>query len=203
MSKIRIEQSSAQRDFFALFQEDGSIWRLVHKSLYQKILRDFLQHLSFEEFKEQFTLKESSYARSCALELLARRSCFTIELKEALLGKGLNIDSVAEAISYAQKMGFLCDKTRLSFILEKLIRKGKGKHMIIAHLSRYHFDRETIEQALASLSFKPREEIERLIEKKIGDSSLDDPKKKRKIILFLQRKGFALEEILDVIRTRS
>jgi hypothetical protein len=100
-------------------------------------------------------------------------------------------------------MGFLCDKTRLSFVIEKLIRKGRGKHLIIAHLSKYQFDRETIEEALESLAFKPREEIERLIEKKIGESSLDDPKKKAKIILFLQRKGFALEEILDVIRMRS
>ncbi|MCX6987656.1 MAG: regulatory protein RecX [Chlamydiae bacterium] len=203
MSRIRIEQSSAQRDFFALFQEDGSIWKVLHKSLYQKILRDFLQHLSFEEFKEKFSLKESGYARSCALELLSKRSCFTIELKEALLKKGFSIDSVGQALSYTQKMGFLCDKTRLSFILEKLIRKGKGKHMIIAYLSRYHFDRETIEEALESLAFKPREEIERLIEKKIGNTFLDDPKKKAKIILFLQRKGFALEEILDVIRMRS
>ncbi|NBO87847.1 MAG: hypothetical protein EBV00_06950, partial [Burkholderiaceae bacterium] len=111
------------------------------------------------------------------------------------MGKGLNIDSVAEAISYAQKMGFLCDKTQLSFILEKLIRKGKGKHMIIAYLSRYHFDRETVEESLRSLCFNPKEEIERLVEKKIGNSPLDDPKKKAKIILFLQRKGFAFEEI--------
>ncbi|NDE82591.1 MAG: regulatory protein RecX [Chlamydiia bacterium] len=203
MSKIRIEQSSVQRDFFALFQEDGSIWRVVHKSLYQKILRDFLQRLSFEEFKEQFNLKESGYARACALDLLSKRCCFTIEVKEALLKKGFSIDSVGEAISYAQKMGFLSDKTRLSFVMEKLIRKGKGKHLIIAHLSKYQFDRQTIEEALQSLSFEPREEIERLIEKKIGNGSLDDPNKKSKIILFLQRKGFALEEILDVIRSRS
>lgn len=202
MSEMRVEPSSGKRDFFALYEEEGLLWRMVHKSLYSKMLKDGFQRLDCQEFKARFLEKEPGYAKVCALQTLSRRSCFEVELKARLIDKGFCQGSVAEAIDYAKHIGALCDETRLRSVIEKLIGQGKGKRMILAYLARYHFDPQAVAECLQGLSFNPREEIARLLQKKIRNLSLQDPVQRRKMVLFLQRKGFGLDDILSVIHAK-
>lgn len=132
-----------------------------------------------------------------ALSCLSRRSYHSLELQKKLKEKGVSEEEIPPVIEKLRRDGYLDDEAFEARFVESFCRKGKGPHLLQGAL---------YEKGLISLYSRLKEKVlqgkdgalEREIAKFRGD--LTDPKEKRRLILRLQRKGFDIEEVLQVVK---
>ncbi len=74
---------------------------------------------------------------------------------------------------------------------------GYGPVRIKMELKQKGIDEFLIENSFADLAFDWDEEVDRLILKKVKDQSLSDSKLKNKVMGYLQRRGFTLDQIFS------
>jgi SOS response regulatory protein OraA/RecX len=198
MSKIKIQASLNDPAVLEIYFQDV-LWKSVSKFLFSSMLRGISLSLSEGEFKSVFFEKEQKVALHYALQLLSKRSLFISELKVKLQSKGFSFNAIDAAISYCQKIGTLSEDRKLKYLIEKAVEKGKGEMFIRAYLRKYQIEESKIDECFAELAPDPKVAIRKLLEKKLKKYSMKDPLQKKKIINFLQRRGFQLEDIFSAI----
>ena len=77
--------------------------------------------------------------------------------------------------------------------------KGKGEMFIRAMLRKYQIEEGKIDECFAELALDPKVAIAKLLQKKLKKYSMKNPLEKKKIITFLQRRGFQLDDIFSAI----
>ena len=132
-----------------------------------------------------------------ALSCLSRRSYHSLELQKKLREKGVSEEEIPPLLERLQRDGYLDDDAFETRFAESFCRRGKGPHLLQAVL----FQKGLI-SLLPRLKIKVLQgkdgALEREISKFRGD--LSDPKEKRRLIQRLQRKGFDIEEVLQVVK---
>ena len=198
MSEIKIQWSVNDPAVLEIYLQD-ILWKSVSKVLFSNMLRGISLNLSEMEFKRVFFEKEEKLALHYSLQLLSKRSLFISELKGKLQSKGFSSKAIDAAISYCQKIGALSEDRKLKYLVEKAVEKGKGEMFIRAYLRKYQIEESRIDECFAELSIDPKVAIRKLLEKKLKKYSMKDPLQKKKMIHFLQRRGFQLEDIFSAI----
>lgn len=181
---------------------NDSLWRVVPKKLYFKGLREVSEKLPEEEYKRCFLEKEGTMAKSSALYQLSRRSMFLNELISKLAGQGYGAGAISTAIAYCERIGALNEDKKLMYLIQKAIEKGKGELYIRMYLKKFKLDEGKIDQCFAELSFDPKIAISKLLDKQLKKFNLQEASQKKKAILFLQRRGFQLDDIFAVIHSK-
>ena len=153
-----------------------------------------LDEEAFEELKRS---SSKALDRQKALEMLSRRPYSRRELKDKLLRRGTDEQSVDECIAWLDEHGFLDDGEYAGAVARHYSAKGYGAGRVKTELRRRGIERELADETLAELP-ENTEKIDAYIARR-----LDDPKDRdsvRKIGAALFRRGYSWEEIRAALR---
>ncbi len=144
-------------------------------------------------------------AWAAVLRLLSRRDYSLGELRQRLLAKGFAEDAVAEAVSRGVELGYLDDARLIERVSQALLEQGRAAGPRLAmELRRRGFPRELVDTALATLSAAGGEELSlrELIARRFArfDFASADERERRRVVTFLQRRGFSLDRILNELK---
>ncbi len=133
--------------------------------------------------------------RHKSIELLARREYSYSELETKLLLVSEDEETIHKILNWLVEMELQSDERFTQMFLRSKAISGYGVVRIKLELKQKGISEFLIENTLAEFEFDWLEEVDRLILKKLKDQSLDDMKLKQKIMAFLQRRGFTLDQI--------
>lgn len=147
---------------------------------------------------DEIDCKELQTAKVLALKWLVRRSFFRAEIEYKLQKKDINPSVIEEVIFFLQRIGMLDDEKLQERIMDRELRRGRGKASAIAKCKRWVEIKEPIFQDVKIQELE-REAIEKLLQKKrIDFASLDD-KGRQKLWRFLLQRGFGAGVIQKVL----
>ena len=127
-----------------------------------------------------------------ALRLLSLKSYSTYELKKKLLRKGFSSEEIDPVLEKYLRLGYLNDSDLTERRIEAFKRKGYGPYWIAAKLKTLG-----LSQGLKASSYSQEEQ--KAVIQKVLKTPLFAKKEKNKQIAALQRRGFDLETILEII----
>ena len=147
-------------------------------------------------------------AFDCALRVLALRDHSEAELRRKLKAKGYDEPEVTESVTRLQELGYLDDTRFARCFAESSIRNGRGYGARLRQeLARRGVAGAIVQETLAELSEEFEETgvlastMERRYPGFVPAAATD--KEIRRIVAYLQRKGFTLGAILAALKTNS
>ena len=140
-----------------------------------------------------------------ALRLLARRDYGTGELRRALLTKGFAEEAVAAAIARGIELGYLDDARYAARLAGVLLESGRAVGPRLALELRRRGLAEELIQAVVAVSARDDGEeqaLRALVARRFPafDFASAADRERRRVILFLQRRGFSLDRILTELK---
>lgn len=143
-------------------------------------------------------------ALDTALALLARRDHAVEEMRSKLLARRFSEQEAGEAIRVLVEKGYLDDARFAELFSRSAVgsRRAFGERLV-QELRRRGVNRELAREAAeaAGATIDPDEEIRSLVARRFpGIRSGGDGKELRRMVAFLQRKGFELPTILRILR---
>ena len=153
-----------------------------------------LDEEAFEELKRS---SSKALDRQKALEMLSRRPYSRRELKDKLLRRGTDEQSVDECIAWLDEHGFLDDGEYAGAVARHYTAKGYGTGRVKSELRRRGIERELADETLAELP-ENSEKIDAFIARRLSDPN--DRDSVRKIGAALFRRGYSWEEIRAALR---
>jgi len=147
--------------------------------------------------KKNKTPLDEKGLRHKAIELLARREYSYGELEQKLLPLTEDANSVYRVLDWLVEMGLQSDARFTEMYIRSKALSGYGPVRIRMELKQKHISNHLTEMGFESLEDELdwAGEIDRLIEKKAVQLELSDMKDKNKLMGFLQRRGFSLDQI--------
>jgi len=133
--------------------------------------------------------------RHKAIELLARREYSSSELEKKLLLVSEDHETILKILDWLVEMELQSDERFTQMYLRSKALSGYGPVRIKLDLKQKGINEYLIESSFEQLAFEWSEEVDRLIIKKVKDLSLDDMKLKNKVMGYLQRRGYTLNQI--------
>lgn len=145
---------------------------------------------------------ERNQARKKAMDLLLHNDRTEAELRERLLKKEFDASSVEDAVSYVKSFGYIDDERYAKNYVE-FYRQRKSARQLSLDLQRKGVDAMFVEAALAGAD-SDEAALKRALEKKVSN-----PRKlaeysyeeKQKVMAYLYRKGFQMEDIRRVVES--
>ena len=135
--------------------------------------------------------------RQKALEMLSRRPYSRRELKDKLLRRGTDEQSVEDCIAWLDEHGFLDDGEYAGAVARHYSAKGYGAGRVKTELRRRGIERELADETLAELP-ENTDKIDAYIARRLSDPK--DRDSVRKIGAALFRRGYSWEEIRAALR---
>jgi len=148
--------------------------------------------------------REPEDAWAAALRLLARRDYGSDELRRRLLDQGFPAEAVEAAIARGSELGYLDDARHVERLSRAFVATGRAVGPRLAQeLRRRGLPENLIRAALAESGAAGEEEaLHSLIARRFPafDYAAADDRERRRVILFLQRRGFPLDRILNELK---
>ncbi|HTY20903.1 MAG TPA: regulatory protein RecX [Geobacteraceae bacterium] len=145
-------------------------------------------------------------ALAVAMGMLARRDMSSTELLRRLARKGFSDELSEETVSRLRESGYLDDRRFARLWAESAIRNGRGfGPRLRLELARQRVPEEIATEVLDSLSaeYDEMETLASLLARKFSGftpSSASD-REKRRVLQYLQRRGFSTAAIFQAFRT--
>ena len=144
----------------------------------------------------------------CALRVLALRDHSEWELRRKLKEKGYDGEEIEGSITRLAGLGYLDDARFARSFAQSAIRNGRGYGARLKlELSRRGIAGAIVLETLAEIGeeFGEAEVLARTIERRFAgfDPASAPEKEKRKVVAYLQRKGFTLSAILAALKIHS
>jgi regulatory protein len=139
------------------------------------------------------------------LRLLARRDYGTAELQRRLLAQGFPAEAVERAIARGIEFGYLDDARYVERLTRSLLAAGRAAGpRLVLELRRRGLPEELIGAALAEARSTGGEEtaLRDLVARRFPtfNYAVADNQARRRVVHFLQRRGFALDRILNELK---
>jgi len=143
-----------------------------------------------------------------ALRLLTGRDYSTSDLRRRLLERGCANEAVAAALERCLEFGYLDDRRYAMARARSLMAQGRAVGgRILLDLRQHGIAAELAEQALARARAEHDEEtlLQDLLERRFPgfDYSAASDRERRRVVHFLQRRGFPLGRILDQLNRKG
>ena len=143
-----------------------------------------------------------------AVRALARRDHSVAELSAKLRDKGLSADVTAEVIARLAQSGYLDDRRFAERWAESAVRNGRGYGpRLRLELSRRGVSREIVAEVLAGITESHREAdtLAALAARRFAgfDPRSATDRDRRRIVAYLQRRGFSMAAIFDFLRQNT
>lgn len=135
--------------------------------------------------------------RHKVIELLARREYSYGELEQKLQPLTEDEAAMYRALDWVVEMGLQSDIRFAEMFIRSKAISGYGPVRIRMELRQKYIGADLIEFGFENIQDEINwsEEVDRLIEKKANGLDLSDMKSKNKVMGFLQRRGFNLDQI--------
>lgn len=146
-------------------------------------------------YKKPAKLYDEKALRHKAIELLARREYSFHELETKLIALTEIHEDVYQVLDWLVEMGLQSDSRFCSMFIRSKAISGYGPVRISMELKQKGIHPHLMESAFDELNFDWAEEVDRLIIKKLKDTDFKDIKIKTKVMGYLQRRGFNLDQI--------
>lgn len=151
---------------------------------------------------------EGKRALAAALRILTRRDLSTTELTRRLKDKGISDTLVEETVARLEESGYLNDSRFARQWAESAIRNGRayGPRLRL-DLARQGVPAEIVTDLLASLAaeYDEMETLTALLLRKFTgfDHASASDREKRRVMQYLQRRGFSTTAIFQAFRMRQ
>jgi regulatory protein len=144
----------------------------------------------------------------CALRVLALRDHSAAELRRKLKTKGYEEAEIEGSIARLLELSYLDDARFARSFVESSIRNGRGYGARLKlELARRGVAGDIVQETLAQASeeFGEAATLARTIERRFAgfDPDTASDKERRKVVAYLQRKGFSLSAILAGLKIHS
>ena len=151
-------------------------------------------------------MEEAEKAYACAVRALARRDHSVAELERKLRDRGIAAGTIAEVMARLEKAGFLDDRRFAERWAESAVRSGRGYGpRLHVELARRGVPRDIIADVVTgiSASFDEEETLAALVARKFAgfDPQAASDRDKRRVVAYLQRRGFSIAAIFRFFRT--
>ena len=135
--------------------------------------------------------------RHKVIELLARREYSYGELEQKLIPVAENEIVIYTVLDWVVEMGLQSDTRFTEMFIRSKALSGYGPVRIRMELKQKYIPADLVERGFDEIQDQINwsEEVDRLIEKKAKNLDLSDTKNKNKVMGFLQRRGFNLDQI--------
>jgi regulatory protein len=142
---------------------------------------------------------------AAALRLLTRRDYGTDELRRRLLDKGFPADAVEAALARGIELGYLDDVRHVERLTRSLVTAGRAAGpRLLQELRRRGLPEELIHAATTEsrAAGAERDALRSLISRRfpVFDFTAADDRERRRVVGFLQRRGFPLDQILTELK---
>ena len=143
-----------------------------------------------------------------ALRILARRDYSQAELRKRLADKGFDSERIDTTLQRCVELGYLDDARYALNRATSLMSHGRAVgHRILTDLKQRGISEELAEQALAAAREACDEDalLADLLTRRFPDFSYSTApaREKRRVINFLQRRGFTIGRIMDQITRKG
>lgn len=143
-----------------------------------------------------------------ALRILGRRDHSETELREKLARRGFSRAEIDTAIGRCYRYNYLDDRRYALVRCRELLRNGRGVgRKILLDLQRRGVGEELARHALQICQdeFPPTEVLRQILERRYAefDYATADEKERRRVVSYLQRRGFDLATILSALKKSS
>lgn len=149
-------------------------------------------------------MEEADKVFAYALRALTRRDHTVAELERKLRDRGVPADAGAEVVARLQRAGYLDDRRFAERWAESAVRNGRGYgQRLRLDLARRGVDREIAADVVAAVSaaYGETETLAALVTRKFAafDPQAASDRDKRRVIAYLQRRGFSTAAIFDFL----
>ncbi len=148
-------------------------------------------------------IKPINYERAkwLALYYLGIKARTEIEIRKKLTEKGANREICDKTIDFLKEYGYINDEeyTRM-YVRDACTLKKHGIRRIKTDLRMKGVDPLTIENVITDEKLDFEDPLKELATKKSQSLDLANPKHKNRLIGFLQRRGYGINDILRVVR---
>ncbi len=143
-----------------------------------------------------------------ALRLLTRCDRSTAELRNKLLDRDFAVDRVEATLERCRELGYLDDARFAARRAASLMNQGRAVgHRILADLRRCGISEELAARALETARSEHDEDriLASLVERRFPGFDYDTApeREKRRVVHFLQRRGFPLGLIMDRLKRKG
>ena len=197
---MKVDKVAAQPDRAGRFKvtfEDGSVMHL-----YKQTVQDFSvysgRELTAVEMGALQDAAETMSAKMRAVRIVAASSVSKKELQHRLIQKGENPEKANEAVQWLEKLAVVDDGKTAETIVQKCIHKGYGITRAKQMLFEKKIPKEYWEQALADYPDQTENIVSYL---KVHLDDANDPKKLRKMIDALLRRGHNYNQIRNALES--
>jgi regulatory protein len=141
----------------------------------------------------------------CSLRILALRDHSEFELRTKLRQKGYEESGIAECLTRLRELGYLDDARFARHFASSAIRNGRGYGTRLKlELARRGVESGIISETLSELSdeFSERDVLGDLVARRFSgfDPERATEKERRRVVGYLQRKGFSLSAIMQQLK---
>ncbi|MBP1931566.1 regulatory protein [Ammoniphilus resinae] len=175
----------------------------VHEDILVKYQLLKGKELNPEEMREILAAEELNRAEQYALRYLSHRPRTAKEMFEYIIAKGFQTAQSDTTVKKLIDKGYINDEAFAEQWIEERMRlRPRGRYLLFQELTSRGIDEGIVEQKLSQILNQEDEiaMIEQLIQKKFrGHTFESEWEMKKKIIPFLQRKGFSLNHSLSAI----
>jgi regulatory protein len=149
--------------------------------------------------------REPGDSWATALRLLTRRDYGTDELRRRLLDKGFPDDTVETVIARGISLGYLDDTRHVERLTRSLVATGRATGpRLLLELRRRGLPEELIHTAMieSRATGAEAEALRTLIYRRFTtfDFAAANDRERRRVVSFLQRRGFSLDHILTELK---
>jgi regulatory protein len=143
-----------------------------------------------------------------ALRILTRRDYSRFELQKRLADKGFDTEKIDATIRRCLELGYLDDARYAKNRATSLMRQGRAVgNRILVDLKQRGVSAETAHRALDEARKECSEDqlLATLLEKRFPDFNYNSApaKERRRVVHFLQRRGFAISRIMDQLTRKG
>lgn len=182
---------------WVLIKWDGELFRKLHTSIIGSKPQLPFQASEEKELQESIHKLEVPGARQYALKRVAGQAMLSMQLKEALVEKGVYPHIADPIIEEFKSSGYLNDQDWIASFIRVQKLKKTGPQMIAQKLKAKGVPERLFSTLLDDDD--PQERLRQLIATKYANRDLSDFKEKQKVVAALARKGYSFDDILNIL----
>ena len=141
-------------------------------------------------------------AKSVAVRLLSRREHSAFEIRDTLLKRDFEESEIEQAITELQQGGWLSDERFAEAYIRMRQIKGFGPIRIAIELNERGVKEGIVDAYMCADNDSWQQTLEQQYLKKYKNRPIEDYNDKAKRIRFLQYRGFALDAIYEVFKSK-
>lgn len=147
---------------------------------------------------------EAERARSCAFYYLNKRRYTRHGLRTKLLERGYGVQAADAVLDDLEEAGYIDDHDyAVRYIKDAVRLKQHGKQRIRADLAQKGIPRELADAVFDELDLDYSAPLRQLVQQRGAGLDLSDEKQKNRLVGFLIRRGYSMQEIMAAIRENT